>query len=279
MTTSPEPGAAPAAPAPVPGMPVWLELGSPDPAKAAAFYGELLGWEFQDMGAELGHYTMCFLNGAPVAAYMTTDPAVNPYAEGAAPGWTVYLQTLDIDATVSRARELGGSVAFEPMAAGDMGTSATIVDPTGASVGLWQPGAFPGRVIDGTVGTPCWYELVTGDVDAVGPFYAGLFDAQVIAQPGPDGFGYATLHRAFEGDEWDLAGLWEAPDVLADGEGGRWTAYLAVADVDEAVATVERLGGTVEAAPQDSAYGRVAAIRDDQGAPARLLEPGMPPEA
>lgn len=263
---------APNAPTPVPGMPIWLELGTPDPGKAAAFYGTLLGWEFEDMGEEYGHYTMCYLGGRPVAAYMTTDPARNPYADGSEPGWTVYLHTDDVAATVARVPELGGTVAFEPMAAGELGTSATVVDPTGAAVGLWQPGQFPGTAIDGAPGTPCWYELTTRDLDAAGPFYAGLFDATIQPQDGPEGSRYATLHRAFDGDEWDIAGLLETPDPLPAGSGGRWGAYLGVPDADAAAATVRDLGGTVIAGPDPSAFGRVVSFVDDQGAPARLLE-------
>lgn len=34
----------------VPGSPCWLDLGAPDVRAAAAFYGTVLGWEYESMG-------------------------------------------------------------------------------------------------------------------------------------------------------------------------------------------------------------------------------------
>lgn len=280
----------------IPGMPVWLELGSPDPARAAAFYGALLGWEFEDMGEQYGHYTMIFRpdsaegggeGRAPVGAYMTTDPQLNPYADGASPGWTVYLATADLEAAARRATDAGGRVLFPPMAVGDMGASTVLADPAGVQVGLWQPATFPGTRVTGEPGTACWYEATVADIAVIAPFYEAVLGVRVevndAGAPEAQGGGdpahpYGLLKTEDSGDDWSLAGLWQAPDALPDGSPGFWGAYLAVADMDEALATVRREGGAVEAGPESSFFGTVATIRDDQGARTRLMQLGPMPE-
>src|SRR4029079_5791621 len=48
----------------VPGTPSWIDIGVPDTAKAAAFYGDLLGWSADFSGAEeAGRYAMVPLRG------------------------------------------------------------------------------------------------------------------------------------------------------------------------------------------------------------------------
>ena len=38
------------------GAPVWVDLGTPDVARAAGFYGSVLGWQFESAGPEAGGY-------------------------------------------------------------------------------------------------------------------------------------------------------------------------------------------------------------------------------
>jgi catechol 2,3-dioxygenase-like lactoylglutathione lyase family enzyme len=46
----------------------WVDLGTADPAAAKAFYGGLLGWEFDDQPTgDRGSYTICRLDGKAVA--------------------------------------------------------------------------------------------------------------------------------------------------------------------------------------------------------------------
>nr|WP_272268859.1 hypothetical protein [Rhodococcus sp. Rp3] len=45
------------------GTPTWIDLGIPDLDRAMAFYGSVLGWEFDIGPEEYGRYTMCLLGG------------------------------------------------------------------------------------------------------------------------------------------------------------------------------------------------------------------------
>jgi predicted enzyme related to lactoylglutathione lyase len=49
--------------------------------------------------------------------------------------------------------------------------------------------------------------------------------------------------------------------------------YFAVDDCDDAVATVDKLGGRVTDGPMDSPYGRFAGVTDQQGASFAILDP------
>ena len=51
-----------------PGTPLWIDLGTPDLAASLAFYSGLFGWQGEDMGEQMGHYTMMSQDGKPVAA-------------------------------------------------------------------------------------------------------------------------------------------------------------------------------------------------------------------
>ena len=48
--------------------------------------------------------------------------------------------------------------------------------------------------------------------------------------------------------------------------------YFGVEDVDAALSTVTRLGGTVLDGPMDSPFGRLATVADPQGASFQIIQ-------
>src|SRR5688500_16339757 len=91
------------------GTPTWIDLGVPDLDRALAFYGAVLGWEFDVGPEEYGRYTTCLLRGRRVAALSgQSEP-------GAGCFWNVYLATPSCDRTADRVREAGGTLLTEPM--------------------------------------------------------------------------------------------------------------------------------------------------------------------
>ncbi len=95
-----------------PGTFCWVDLATTDPAGAKAFYGELFGWEVEDMPAGEGAtYTMARLDGDYVCGLYEMDAAQRE--QGVAPHWFSYVSVESADAAVSRARELGGTVYGE----------------------------------------------------------------------------------------------------------------------------------------------------------------------
>src|SRR5579871_1904552 len=104
----------------IPGVPCWVDTSQPDPQAAAAFYGGLFGWEFEDAmppGAP-GAYLIARLHGGDVAAIASA-------AEGATTAaWSTYVWVEDADETAAKVRAAGGDVLMEPfdvMDAGRMG--------------------------------------------------------------------------------------------------------------------------------------------------------------
>src|SRR5262245_25522512 len=116
------------------GAPCWVDALCPDPQAGAKFYGEIFGWEFQDMGEEFGHYMMASKNGKLVAAI--TAPMSDD--TGAPPAWSVYLRTSDAAATAEKIKAAGGAVMVEPMEVPGSGHMVMGVDPGGAVFGAWQ---------------------------------------------------------------------------------------------------------------------------------------------
>jgi uncharacterized protein len=102
----------------------WSELITPDVPKAAAFYNKLLGWTSETHG-EAMPYTEFKLDGNSIAG------AMNPPMPGIPPLWGIYFSTADTDATVAKAKSIGGAVIAEPMDI-EPGRFAVLADPQGA---------------------------------------------------------------------------------------------------------------------------------------------------
>jgi uncharacterized protein len=114
-----------------PGALSWNELGSPDLEGSARFYGDLLGWTTTPVeGADPPYLVVNTADGH-------TNGGIRPPAPpGTPPFWLVYFATADIEASVARVGELGGTVLLPPT---DIGIAliAVIQDPQGAVFALY----------------------------------------------------------------------------------------------------------------------------------------------
>lgn len=118
-----------------PGFIIWNELITNDLAAAADFYRDIAGWELVPLSGGTNPYTVAKVDGAPVAGLF--QPADPP----AASSWILSVNTDDIDATISRAIDLGGKVIHPANTVPGVGRTAWIADPTGGIIGLMQPEA------------------------------------------------------------------------------------------------------------------------------------------
>ncbi len=120
---------------PAEGVFVWDELHTPDVEGAKSFYAEVFGWTSADMDmGESGTYTMFKRSGDVDVA------GAYPSAEGQGPPhWLVYVGCDDVDATTSRAAELGGTALLEPSDVPGVGRLAVLQDPQGAVFGIFNP--------------------------------------------------------------------------------------------------------------------------------------------
>jgi predicted enzyme related to lactoylglutathione lyase len=115
---------------------VHIELNTSDIAKAKAFYGKLFDWSLSDVPAGPGAtYTMIGV-GEGTGGGMQQHPM-----PGAPSAWLAYAGVADIKAATEKARSLGATVMREPMEVMGHGWMSVIVDPTGATLALWQAAA------------------------------------------------------------------------------------------------------------------------------------------
>ena len=113
---------------------VHIELNTPDPGKAKAFYAKLFEWQLEDLpnsSVPGGEYTMIKVGKGTGGGIMKQVPH-GPL------GWLAYVQVEDIRYATTKATSLGGVVMKDVEEVMGMGWLSIIQDPTGALLGLWQ---------------------------------------------------------------------------------------------------------------------------------------------
>ncbi|HKE98518.1 MAG TPA: VOC family protein [Actinomycetes bacterium] len=113
-------------------------------------------------------------------------------------------------------------------------------------------------------GTPCWFDLTTPDLDAVTPFYTGLFGWEAVDMPTTGGLG---VYRMFRVDGLDVAAAsQQLPEFAGQGVLAAWSVYFA-GDAAEVARRAADAGGRVTLPPSDvGPSGRVAVMADPGGA-------------
>lgn len=105
------------------GAPAWFELHTGAYDKAVSFYREVFGWDAHVM-SDTDEFRYTTLGEGQDALAGIMDDAGEPS------GWNVYFEVADVDATLTRATELGGKV-LTPAEDTPYGRLATAADPTG----------------------------------------------------------------------------------------------------------------------------------------------------
>jgi uncharacterized protein len=111
---------------------VHVELNTTDLTKAKAFYGKLFDWKLEDMPMGPETYTIIKV-GEGTGGGMMRHPV-----PGAPSMWLAYVIVDDIDAATKKAKSLGATVMKDVTEVPDMGWLSIILDPTGATLGLWK---------------------------------------------------------------------------------------------------------------------------------------------
>ncbi|MEF2528613.1 MULTISPECIES: VOC family protein [Streptomyces] len=256
----------------VPGSPCWIDLGSPDVRAAAAFYGAVLGWEYESMGeGEDMEGGVLRKDGRIVAGLGRLTE------QGARSAWMVYYCVADADAAAEAVRQAGGTVRVPPRDLDEWGRMAQFSDPLGGEFAVWQPGTDAGVELVDEPGSLSWTELYTSDVEAAKEFYGEVLGWRFGAMEMPGGGGsYWLVTPAGQPDERMHGGMMELPAEQLSTAGGRpyWHPVFAVADCDAAVAAVTANGGSLQMGPEDAeGVGRLAVCLDPAGADFVVLAP------
>lgn len=248
------------------GAPCWTDLWTSDVDGSRKFYGELLGWEADEPNPEFGGYFMFTRSGVPVAGGFSDmgDMAADNT-------WKIYLSTEDITKAIEAAGTAGAEIVSPAIAVADLGIQSVLVDPTGACLGAWQPGTFPGFTVLNEHGAPSWFELFTRDHATAVDFYRSVFRWETDTVSDSDEFRYTTMRDP--GSAGELAGIMDASAFLPKDTPSHWSIYWEVDDVDAALARVKALGGSVIDDAVDTPYGRLGTVTDPAGAKFKLRNP------
>jgi hypothetical protein len=246
------------------GSPCWVDLWTSDIEGSRAFYAQLFGWEAAPPDPQFGGYFIFTRDGVDIAGCMGDMGDDMPANDT----WKVYLATDDIAKTVEAAAAGGAEIIAPPMAVGDLGLQAVLVDPTGAHLGAWEARTFPGFTVLDEHGAPSWFELHTRDYAGALEFYRTVFHWETNAVGDSDEFRYSTMQAP--GSDAELAGIMDASGFLPDGALPYWSVYWEVDDIDSSITGLEALGGSVVSAAEDTPYGRIATVADPAGALFRL---------
>ena len=248
----------------VQGVPSWTDLGTTDVEDAKRFYGAVFGWDAMDVpGGESMPYTMLSKNGKTVAGLgaMTPDQVEAGYPAT----WSTYIAVDNVDETLEKITEAGGSVVMPAMDAMGTGWMAFATDPTGAAFGMWQAGTHRGAQLVNEHGTLTWNELITDDTDAATTFYEAVFGYRSEVTDMSAGQ-YTTFYAEGNVEGNAAAGMMGKTEDMG-AVPNYWGVYFCVDDVEQTLGTINAEGGAVLTDIMDiPEMGRMAVVADPQGA-------------
>ena len=212
----------------------WFEIAASKAESAQEFYGRLFGWKFTPNAA--GTYVEITTSAGPrpSGGLMPTQGQMPSYA-------TICVQVNDVAATMGKATARGGRVIAGPIVAGEAQDMvvAYLLDPQGAMTCIWSSAAVEEIAPYGSgAGDVGWFEIGVADTAAARAYYADLFGWTFNA-PGPTDY-----HVVSTGNGHVLEG-----GVTSNERAPYAVFFVAVPDVDDAVAAAERAGGKLLAGP------------------------------
>jgi uncharacterized protein len=212
----------------------WINMITPQPTEACAFFGKLLGWTYGDIPG-LGYSVK--VEGHDIGGLFDQNHPTTP------PGTPAYIGVMvkvdNADAVAAKVISLGGQAkpAFDIMDAGRM---AVCFDPNGAEFDVWQPKKMLGTDVDSTLpGAPSWFETLTNDADRAAKFYTELFGwtPEEFALPG-------KKYTTFKLDGAPVAGMLQMTPEMGKIP-PHWGTYFTVKDADAAARQAVELGGKI----------------------------------
>ena len=245
-----------------PGEFCWINLLTPQPEEAKAFFSAVLGWTYGEIPG-MG-WSILADGNAVGGLFDTTGPNSPPDTK---PQLGVMVKVESADDAVAKFNAHGGK-ATPAWDIGPNGRMAVCHDPNGAQIDIWQPLGKPGTEVDpATPGAPTWFEAETTDTNRAARFYQDVFGWTPESMPmGERDYTVFKLGEAFVG----------GMETLGEGAASplpHWETYFTVDDVDAAVAEARKRGATVRRPPHDvPSVGRSASLTSPQGVPFAVLQ-------
>jgi predicted enzyme related to lactoylglutathione lyase len=112
---------------------VHVELNTTDLDKAKTFYGRLFAWTLEDVEDGADRPLHDDQAGQGTGGGMLKHPV-----PGEPSSWLAYVEVDDVAAATRKAKSLGAKVKLDVTDMHGAGWMSIIVDPTGATLGLWK---------------------------------------------------------------------------------------------------------------------------------------------
>jgi predicted enzyme related to lactoylglutathione lyase len=264
---------APAAPFPplnaaptgnqIPGKLVWADLFTSSPDQASKFYCGLFGWTASKIDQKGGEYTIFSNQGQPVAGLAPHTAG----KEGMTSRWIGYVSVADLKATVALAEQNGGVVHGKIRRFPDRGQQAIIADAEGVPLGLLQSSSGDSPDEDTPVGGWNWFEIYARDPKNASNFFHTVlgYSADPEKQSGRNS---EFVLSSASNNRGGIAPLPDGEDIHAT-----WLGVIRVADIDQTLAKVPGLGGSVLVSPHAVEFGsRFAIVGDPTGGSIGLVQ-------
>jgi predicted enzyme related to lactoylglutathione lyase len=240
---------------------VWHDLMTTDIEGAKQFYSAIAGWGTQLWGDTTPPYTMWTVGQAPIGGTMALPDEVAQ--SGTPPHWLTYIESPDVDETVTRATQLGATTFVPPTDIPTVGRFAVLADPQGAMFAVFTPlTTSPAHDGPPNVGEFSWHELATSDLSAGFAFYEELFG---WSKTSAMDMGGGATYQMFGKGEVPVGGMYAtSPEKPMP---PNWLPYIRVPDADVTAERAKSLGAMIVQGPMEVPGGdRIAVLVDPQGA-------------
>ena len=112
---------------------VHMELSTDDVGAAKKFYKKVFDWKLNDLGPEMGNYTLI-----DVGKKSSGGGMAKKMMPGQPTAWLSYVQVASVKKTMAKAEKAGAKVMVAYQEIGEMGAIGVFVDPQGAALGVWE---------------------------------------------------------------------------------------------------------------------------------------------
>jgi predicted enzyme related to lactoylglutathione lyase len=122
-----------------PGTLCWNEVATRKPDAVGGFYTNLFGWKTTQLPGAMGMTYTMFQNGeTPIGGMFEIRPEMGPMPAN----WMPYIMVENVDTSFAKATGLGAKALMPPTDIPEMGRFATIMDPQGAAISIYQAPAM-----------------------------------------------------------------------------------------------------------------------------------------
>lgn len=217
---------------------VWHELFTTDIRAASSFYATLAGWTYEPGE---GGALMIRSRGEEIGRIAEASGGIPPH-------WLGYVAVEDVDGKAKSAEGLGGKILVPPTDIPGVGRFAVLADPQGAAFAVFGSEQELHQPMREEIGRFSWSELNTTDWESAWKFYEALFgwkptSSMEMGEEMGTYFMFGVDEKNSMGGMSNTAKLMQAPP--------HWLPYFNVADVREAVKSVEAGGGKVLHGPAE----------------------------